>query len=100
PWPARELSKLAADRQRPEINADEADAVDERRHLRLRGTVIAGIEQHAPAAVRPRVPGEPFGAEMIECLDDACARHKIGDDLARYPALQIDRFEQRRLYGV
>jgi hypothetical protein len=34
---------------------------------------------------------------MIERLDDARSGHEIGDDLARYPALQIDRLEQRRL---
>src|SRR5947209_4551032 len=98
--PSGKLRELAANRERSEINADKADAIDERCYLRLRRAVVAGIEQHAPATVRAWVSGEHFCAQMIERLDDACSGHELGDDLARNPTFEIDRLKQRRLDWV
>src|SRR5712671_4309345 len=92
-----ELRELAADRQRSKINAEEADAVDQRRDLRLRRRIIAGIEQHAPSAAILRVRGQNFRAQMIERLYDTRVGHEIGDHLARHAALEVERLEQRRL---
>src|SRR5438876_4933142 len=92
---AGKLSELAADRERSEIDADEVDPVDECRHFRLRCVIVAGIEQHAPSAVRPWIAGQDFRAEVIERLHDARAWQEIGDYLARDAAFEIDRLEQR-----
>lgn len=40
-WPARKLSKLAADRERSKVDAGEADPFDERRYFGFRRVVIA-----------------------------------------------------------
>jgi hypothetical protein len=81
---AGKLSELAADRERSKIDADEADLVDECRHFRLCCAVVAGIEQYAPSAVRPRIAGQDFGGEVIERLHDARAGQEIDDDLAPF----------------
>ena len=48
-----ELQQPPAAGERAEIQAEEAQALDEGGHLRLRRTVVAGIEQHAaPAKTR------------------------------------------------
>src|SRR5207253_7864696 len=41
--------------------------------------------------------GKDFRSKVIERLHDTCARHEIGEDLARNATLEIDRLEQRRL---
>jgi DNA-binding transcriptional LysR family regulator len=68
---AGKLSELAADGERSKIDAGEADPVDECCYFRLCCVVAPGIEPHAPPAVRPRIAGKDFRAEVIERLHDA-----------------------------
>src|SRR5882672_5939143 len=94
---SRKLSELAAERERSKIDAEEADPIDECRHFRFCCLVVAGIEQHAPAAIGARIVGQNFRAKVIERLHDPRSRHEIGKHLTRYAALEIDRLEQWRL---
>jgi hypothetical protein len=99
-WSAGELSELAADRERSQIDADEANPVDERRHFSLCCGVVAGIEKHALPAVRPRIVGQDLCAKVVERLYDARAGHEIGKHFARHAAFEIDRLEQWSLDRV
>src|SRR5207237_5046208 len=56
--PPGKLSELPADGERSKIDADEADPVDECCYFRLCCVVVAGIEQHAPAAICPWISGK------------------------------------------
>jgi len=61
---AGKLSELAADGERPKIDADEADPVDQCHYFRLCCVVVAGIEQHAPAAIRSSPKNEQSGGSL------------------------------------
>src|SRR5260370_16004021 len=99
-WSAGELSELAADRERSQIDADKAKPVDERRYFSLCCGVVAGIEKHALPAVRLRIVGQDLCAKVVERLYDARAGHEIGKNFARHAAFEIDRLEPWRLYRV
>jgi hypothetical protein len=93
------LRELAADRQRPKINADESDAFDKSRDPRLCRRIIAGIEQHARPAIL-RVCSQDFRAQMIERLNNPRAWDKIGDDLARHAALEVEGLNNGSSIGL
>ena len=56
-WPTGKLRELAADLERSEINTGKPKLFDQRCYLAFCLHVIAGIEQHAPSAVRARISG-------------------------------------------
>src|SRR5258705_247180 len=50
--------KAGTDGKRSKIDADEADPIDECRHFRFCCLVVAGIKQHALAAIGARIVGQ------------------------------------------
>ena len=52
-----ELDEAGTDGERPEIDAEEAQPVDQDAHFGLGGRVAARMKQHPPAAVRARIAG-------------------------------------------
>ena len=81
-WPAGKLCELAADREWAKVDAGESEAIDQRSHLRLRGAVIARVEQHATTAIRLWIACQHVRPQMVERLHEVRAGHQVCDDLA------------------
>src|SRR4051812_15129636 len=64
-----ELDQTRADRQRTEIDAEETETVDQRPEVGFGSRVVAGIEQHPPAALASGIFHQQPRQEMVEGLD-------------------------------
>src|SRR5947208_6740474 len=81
-WSAGKLCELAAEREWTKVDTGESEAIDQRSNLRLRGAIIAGVEQHATTTVCPWIACQYVRPQMIECLHQARPTHQLGDHLA------------------
>jgi len=75
------LHPAAAD-EVAEVDGEEACALEQRDHLRLRSDVVAGDKDHSPAPSLARICAEDRSAEGVRGLDDARTADEAGDTLA------------------
>ncbi|WP_372398959.1 SDR family oxidoreductase [Azospirillum sp. HJ39] len=99
-WSARELGQAAAEGERAEVDAEEAELIDQGAHPRLGVGIVAGIEQNALAAIAGPIAGEQMRLEMVERLHHPRAGDKAGDHFRRGPVAKRHGLEQRRLDRV
>lgn len=66
---AGELDEARAHRQRPKIDPEEPETVDQSRKIGFRLRIIARIEQHAAAALAAGITGHQRRKKMVERLD-------------------------------
>jgi hypothetical protein len=93
---SRKLQELGSDGEPAEIDAEEAQSVDQRGDFGFRELVVTRIEQHAPAALGTGVALQQSGKQVVERLDHARARHQVGDDGGGSSPFEVGRLELGR----
>ena len=72
-----------------EIDRSEPCAVEQLDDVRFCFGVVAGDEDHAPAAGLVWIRAENFGFERVGSLHESRAGNEVGDELAGRPSVQI-----------
>lgn len=98
--PARESRPTPALGERAEVDAGEAEPIDQGGHGGVGPGIVASEKQHAPATAFDGIGRAQRRTQVIESLDDPCVRDQAGECLAGRAAVEGDGLEQGASTGL